>query len=270
MTAKRIILLVACCICGAHLTLSRAQELKSETTTNTHAFEMRAGAEFTKHFNRPKLSLGISEEIRARLFETNATPYFSRSYTTVQLTWHPIDYLKLETGYTLRLLGNKGWTDPNEFFRHRALFALVGQLRLGQWKLSLRERLDIDIRTDSVNLNEKNATDLKLRHRLQVDYTLRSKPLKLFASCELKNTLIAPTEYLNTVAGTSYAQYISNVRAKFGVRWRVTKRSAMDFVYRFDYGYNRDINITKSKQNIKLTHEHEYTHILSILYNFDW
>ena len=268
---RRFLLIVGLSVAGLLLNNIHAQELKSETTTKTHAFELRFGADFTKHFNRPHLSLSLAEEIRSRLYETNNSPYFSSSYTTVQLTWHPIDYLKLETGYTLRLLGDKGWTDPNEFLRHRVLFAVVGQVRLGQWKLSLRERLDVNMRTDSVNANEKNATDLRLRHRLQVDYTFRAKPVKLYASCELKNTLIAPTTYLNSVVGAgTYSQYLSDVRARLGVRWRLTKRSSLDFIYRFDYAYNRDINLTKAKQNIELTHAYEYAHILSIIYNFDW
>ena len=264
--------LIACLVCaGVFLNNVRAQEMKSVETAKIHAVELRVGADFTKHFDRPHITLNISEEIRSRLFETGTSAYFSRSYTTVQFGWHPIDYLKLETGYTLRLYGNKGWSDPNEFLRHRVFFALIGQVRLGQWKLSLRERLDVNMRTDSVNTDEKNKTDLRLRHRFQVDYTFFNKPVKLFASCELKNTLIAPTDYLNAAAGSDmYSQYLSDVRARFGVRWRITKRSSMDFIYRFDYAYNRDINITKVGKKVELTNAYEYAHILSICYNFDW
>ena len=245
--------------------------MKSIETSKIHAAEIRIGAEFTKHFNRPHLTLGVSEEIRSRVFETDASAYFRTSYTTVNFGWHPIDPLKLETGYTLRLFGNKDWSDPNEFLRHRVFFSVVGQWRIGHWKLSLRERLDVNMRTDSVNTNEKNATDLRLRHRLQVDYTFPNKPVKLFASCELKNTLIAPTDYINAAAGANtYGQYLSDVRARFGVRWRLTKRSSLDFIYRFDYGYERDINITKAAQKVELTHVYEFAHILSIIYNFDW
>ena len=153
-----ILLIVSC-----SFVYTRAQELKSEETQKVHAAEIRVGAEFTKHFDRPHLTLGVSEEIRSRVYETNNSAYFRRSYTTVQFGWHPIDPLKVETGYTLRLFGDKGWTAPKEFLRHRVYACVIGQLRLGQWKLSLRERLDVNMRADSVNVNEKSAVDLRLR-----------------------------------------------------------------------------------------------------------
>ena len=251
--------------------LGWAQEIKSDDTIRTTGVDIRVEAEFTKHFERQHLTLGIGEEICARVYETNGSAYFHRSYTSVSLAWEPIPYLKLGTGYTLRLFGNKGWTDPNEFLRHRVTFSVQGQVKLGRVKLSLRERLDINCRTDSVNPLEKSATDLRLRHRIHADYTLRAKPIKLYANCELQHTLNTPVEYLNTVAGTdAYGQYIHKVRTDIGVRWRLNKRNALSFGYVFDYRYERDVNITHKKQNIELTHNYDYVHALVVRYEFDW
>ena len=38
---------------------------------------------------------------------------------------------------------------------------------------------------------------------------------------------------------------ISDIRTQVGVKWRLTRLSSLDFYYRFTYGYNRDVNITK-------------------------
>ncbi len=249
----------------------KAQEIKSADTTRTNAVEIRVGAEFHKHFNRANLTLSLSEQIRSRVYETDADAYFRRSYTTLQLMWAPVPYIKIGTGYTLRLFGDKGWSDPNEFLRHRPFVVVIGQYKVGQWKLSLREKLDINCRTDSINTDEKPLVDLTLRHRLQVEYGFFSKPIKLYANTELKNTLNRPTEYLNAAdASGNFGQYLCNVRAYLGIRWRIDKLNSLDFAYRFDYSYERDINITRNKGKIELTHMYGYTHALVLTYKLDW
>ena len=40
--------------------------------------------------------------------------------------------------------------------------------------------------------------------------------------------------------------------------------------YRFQYGYNRNINITKNRGYIQLTEEKNYLHAIGIVYNLDW
>ena len=254
----------------------KSQEIKSSETLKTHAVEIRVGADFVKHFDRQNLTLALSEQVRSRVYETDASPYFHVSYTTLALNWHPIPYLKIGAGYTMRLFGDKGWSDPNEFIRHRPFVSLVGQYKVGQWKFSLREKLDINCRADSVNTNEKPAVALMLRHKLQAEYSFFAKPVKLYANCELKHTLNQPTEYINTAYANTYGetrhfgQYLCNVRAYLGVRWRIDKLNSLDFAYRFNYGYERDVNITRAKANVELTHEYEFTHALVITYKLDW
>ena len=46
--------------------------------------------------------------------------------------------------------------------------------------------------------------------------------------------------------------------------------SSLDFYYRFQYGYNRDINITKNKGYIQLTEKTTYLHAIGVTYNLDW
>lgn len=266
---RRLLLILVCL--GIAVFSVNAQQLKSNDTIRTNAVDIRVGAEFHKHFNRANLTLSLNEHICARVYETDAAPYFRRSYTTLQLMWSPIPYFKMGAGYTLRLYGDKGWSDPNEFLRHQPFVEILGQYKVGQWKLSLREKLDINCRTDSVNPDEKPQVDLTLRHRLQVEYSFFGKPVKLYANTELKNTLNRPTDYLNAAdESRNYGQYLCNVRAHFGVRWRLNKMNSLDFAYRFNYSYERDINITRNKGNVELTHMYGFTHALVLTYKLDW
>ncbi len=279
---KRFLLLTILFCCGL---TTYAAKLKYDSTAVSQTFETRISADFTKHF-RQKITLGFSEEIRLQFFNQvaksatgssataytlNETPdYFRRSYTTLSLGYKPIDYLGINAAYTLRLLGNKDWNDPKEFIRHRATLALTGHIQANQWKFSLRERLDINCRMDSVNTDEKAPVDLRLRHRLHASYDIMGKPIRLFLNFELINTLNAPTDYLNAVTGKDYGQYLSDIRTELGVRWRLDKRNTLAFSYRFNYSNERDIDISKSAKNIRLWQEKGYGHIFAINYEFDW
>lgn len=266
MSKKPLIYIVL----GAFLALPtalRAQEIVSTETTREQVAEMRVNAGYYQSFNYG-LGLSLEEEVRACLGGTSPAA-FSRSYTTVAFDYEPIPYLNLEAGYTLKIYGNTGWSDPREYIRHRAFLNLTGQVKINRWKLSLRERLLADCRTDSVNPNEKNAVDLSMRHRLQATYSMSSKPLEFHIGIEFANTLNAPTEYLNACSTTHYGQYLSRIRPEAGVRWRIDKRNSLALSYRFDYGYKRDLNIEQESGNVELTNACHYNHLIILSYRFN-
>lgn len=254
-----------------------AWEYDSYGNTMEQSVEIRVGADFSKKWKNG-LSLSLSEDVRVGLYDelsgVNAKdefvdtvngPAFNKSYTTVALAYSPIKYLKFDVGYTLRLLGGKDWSDYNEYLRHRTHIGLTGIYDTHYVKLSLRERLLCDIRTDSVNLLEKQQYEWLLRSRLAAEFYVPGKPVKPYAWIELENTLNA-TEYQQKDGH----QYISQVRTQAGLKWRLSRRSSLDFYYRFQYGYNRDINITKRKGYIQLTEERSYLHAIGVAYNLDW
>ena len=254
-----------------------AWEYDSYGNTMEQSVEIRVGADFSKKWKNG-LSLSLSEDVRVCLYDklsgVNAKdefvdtvngPAFNKSYTTVALAYSPIKYLKFDVGYTLRLLGGKDWSDYNEYLRHRLHIGLTGIYDTHYVKLSLRERLLCDIRTDSVNLLEKQQYEWLLRSRLAAEFYVPGKPVKPYAWIELENTLNA-TEYQQKDGH----QYISQVRTQAGVKWRLSRRSSLDFYYRFQYGYNRDVNITKRKGYIQLTEETSYLHAIGVAYNLDW
>lgn len=267
-----------CVVCLLFLSPNvMAWEYDSYGNTMEQSVEIRVGADFSKKWKNG-LSLSLSEDVRVGLYDklsgVNAKeefvdtvngPAFNKSYTTVSLAYSPIKYLKFDVGYTLRLLGGKDWSDYNEYLRHRLHIGLTGIYDTHYVKLSLRERLLCDIRTDSVNLLEKQQYEWLLRSRLAAEFYVPGKPVKPYAWIELENTLNA-TEYQQKDGH----QYISQVRTQAGVKWRLSRRSSLDFYYRFQYGYNRDVNITKRKGYIQLTEETSSLHAIGVTYNLDW
>ena len=161
---------------------------KHIVTPETHLF-----ATFVKSFDHG-LSLTFEEEIRSAPSH--------RSHTTVGLTYAPIKYLSVYAAYTLKLYGDQGWTDVDKYLRHRANLLVTGQVKLGQWSLSLREGVMLDARCDEVDSREKNAVDFTLRSRLQAVYSIPETPLGIVGKFEVLNTLNAPVTYLNSIANS--------------------------------------------------------------------
>ncbi len=276
---KRVVSILIVCVLS--LPLLAQSELKSETDTTLQQLQVRVGATFTKSLPH-NFELSIGEEIRIIGYEHNHTAeragqpasYFQRAYTTVGIGYEPIEYLKADAEYTLKLYGQHGWSDPNEYLRHRASVSLTGQYAYLDWKFSLRERFVADFRTDSINPLEKPRCDMQLRHRVQVSYSPRFRPYRPYVNVELINTLNQPTyepPYTNE-RGESYrgGQYVSSVRTAIGCKYRASKRSSLNFYYRFDAGWANDYNITHAKQHLEVVHETTYTHIVGLIYEFDW
>ena len=237
---------------------------ESQESTTEQVVQFRAGVDFSKKWNNG-LKFSASEEVRVDAYNSLYGANFSKAYTTLTLGYSPIEYIKMDVGYTLRVMGRKNWNDPNEVLRHRVFFSAGAVYPTRYVKLSLRERFLCEMRTDSVNLLEKNKYNWLLRSRIGADFIVPGKPVKPYIWCELENTLNVP-EYQQKEG----RQYISRVRTQAGVKWRLNAVHSLDFYYRFQYKYNRDINITKNKGYIELTEATTYLHAIGVVYCLDW
>ena len=237
-----------------------AQKIFSESDTHTVTPEAHIFATFVKSFDHG-LSLTFEEEIRSAPTH--------RSHTTIALGYAPIEYFNLYAGYTVKLYGNQGWTDPNKYIRHRANILLTGQVKLGQWNLSLREGVMLDARADKIDTREKNVVDFTLRSRLQAVYSIPETPLGIVAKFEILNTLNAPVEYLNSFSSKKYGEYISELRPELGLQWKINKQHSLTLAYRYNYIYGRDINILDSG-DVELSHNYTSKHLILLSYKLGW
>ena len=238
-----------------------AQEAIIEKDTSIVTPEAHFFATFVKSFDHG-LSLTFEEEIRSAPSH--------RAHTTVALGYTPIQYLNIYAGYTLKLYGNQGWTDPNKYLQHRANILLTGQVKLGQWNLSLREGVMLDGRTGQVDKRIKNQVDFTLRSRLQAVYSIPETPLGIVAKFEILNTLNAPTEYINQVSNIKYGQYISELRPEAGVQWKINKQNSLTLTYRYNYLYDRGISIDDTIGNVTITNKYTTKHLILLAYKFGW
>ena len=238
-----------------------AQTIVSEQTMHTQTPEAHIFATFVKSFNHG-LSLTLEEEIRSAPSH--------RSHTTIALGYAPIEYFNIYAGYTVKLYGDQGWTDPNKYIRHRANVLFTGQVKLSQWNLSLREGVMLDARADKIDTREKNTVDFTLRSRLQAVYSIPKTPLSIVGKFEVLNTLNAPVDYINTITSANeYGQYISELRPELGLQWKIDKKNTLSLAYRYNYIYGRGINILDSG-DVELSHSYTVKHLMLLTYKLGW
>ena len=256
----------------ALLPLSIFAQAITESDSHTVTPEAHIFATFVKSFDHG-LSLTIEEEIRSAPSH--------RAHTTLGLTYSPIPYLSAYAAYTLKLYGDQGWSDVDKYLRHRANLLITGQVKLGQWNLSLREGVMLDARCDEIDHREKNAVDFTLRSRLQVVYSIPKTPLGIVGKFELLNTLNAPVAYLNSIShsqspisnslnGDSYGEYISELRPELGLQWKIDKQNSLTLSYRYNYLYDRSINVEDETGDVSLTHKYTTKHLILLAYKFGW
>ena len=256
----------------ALLPLSIFAQAITESDSHTVTPEAHIFATFVKSFDHG-LSLTIEEEIRSAPSH--------RAHTTLGLTYSPISYLSVYAAYTLKLYGDQGWSDVDKYLRHRANLLITGQVKLGQWNLSLREGVMLDARCDEIDHREKNAVDFTLRSRLQLVYSIPKTPLGIVGKFELLNTLNAPVAYLNSIShsqspisnslnGDSYGEYISELRPELGLQWKIDKQNSLTLSYRYNYLYDRSINVEDETGDVSLTHKYTTKHLILLAYKFGW
>ena len=255
---------------------------ETPNSTTTHSVQLRAGADISKKWHNG-LSLHFNEDLRFDLFGVTDgvyyNPTFNKSYTTLSLSYkHPgFRYLKGEAGYTLKILGTKDWSDATKWLRHRVFFGLTGSYRYEQWSFSLRERFLTEIRMGDIDYHsasgcyEHNRADWYLRSKAEVAYHAMSKPLKPYLWCELVNTLNANAlqqKYADNNPSNAGHQYIRRVRTSVGVVWKLNSRNSLDFYYRFNYGYDREVTVKAKSQKVYLTEEYSFQHVIGVVYHF--
>ena len=269
---------------------ARAWSYNETRNSTSHSAQLRVGADVHWRWDNG-LGLSLDEDLRFDMVNSTALqttsgtttallgPDFEKSYTTLSLSYkHPrFKYIKADAGYVLKLT-KKDTLDVNKIMRHRVFFGVTGSYRYENWSFSLRERFMTEIRMGDIDLHtatgcyEHNRADWYLRSKVEVAYHAVSKPLKPYIWCEVVNTLNAnelQRYYANNDPTNSGHQYVHRVRTGLGVVWRLTRRSSLDFYYRFNYGYDRDVNVKPNSQKIILTEERSFQHAIGITYSFN-
>lgn len=67
-----------------------------------------------------------------------------------------------------------------------------------------------------------------------------------------------------------YGQYISELRPEAGLQWKIDKQNSLTLTYRYNYLYDRGININETTEDITLTNKYTTKHLILLAYKFGW
>ena len=181
--------------------------------------------------------------------------------------YKPLPFLKLGAEYALvnDRDAESGWD-----VRHRLNFDVTGMYRAGRVKLSLRERVRLRFRGDSVNRFEKPDPFVTLRSRLKAAYDIRHSRWEPYAYVELYTTLNAPAPVDNYKTGAfSHDNYINRVRVALGTQYKIDRRNRLDFYYmvHFDREYRARYRANKGDMK-EWSLLKQCSHVFGIDYNF--
>ncbi|MCR5351433.1 MAG: DUF2490 domain-containing protein, partial [Bacteroidales bacterium] len=204
-----------------------------------------------------KLSKGLHLTAEYELRTENALSKIDRHQATLGLDYKFNDWLKGGLEYTFfdRYGSTAGWQP-----RHRLSGSLTFGYRLGDWRFSLRETLQLTHKTEEINSYQEARNPLALKSRFKIQYK-GFQSVEPYIYFELKNTFNDPacTATYNSSTGTysNYAftgytdTYFSRYRGGLGFEWKLSKNHALEFYGLLDYCYDKNIDTNKEGTKLK-------------------
>ena len=203
------------------------------------------------------LSLEWSEQARMH----NNVSDLDKVISSVGINYKALPWLKVGASYGFVNVRDEEYdTKTKETLvewqnRHMVNVDVTGSYKVGRVKLSLRERVRFNFRTDSVNKYEHSNPAISLRSRLKAAYDIRQCRWEPYAYVELYTTLNAVTAVPNYKQyEVAYKQYISRVRFSVGTEFKINNHNRLDFYYRFHMNQGYDVRYKGKSGDLKTNH----------------
>lgn len=238
--------------------VSRAQGTAGDLETD---FSTRTSLAVDK-----RLAKGLHLEAEYELRTENALSKIDRHQASFGLSYKFNDWLKGGVSYTFfdRYGTNAGW-EP----RHRLSGSLTFAYRAGDWRLSLREMLQLTHKTEDLNVWQETRNGLALKSRLKIQYKGFAN-VEPYGLLELKNVLNDPLYKNGSFSGYTDA-YITRYRGGLGLEWKFGPQHALNFYGLADYYYEKNIDTNKEGTKLKsLTYDRKFNTTVGIGYTFSF
>ena len=238
--------------------VSRAQGTAGDLETD---FSTRTSLAVDK-----RLSKGLHLEAEYELRTENALSKIDRHQASFGLSYKFNDWLKGGVSYTFfdRYGTNAGW-EP----RHRVSAALTFGYRVGDWRFSLREMLQLTHKTEDLNVWQETRNGLALKSRFKIQYKGFAN-VEPYGLLELKTVLNDPLYKNGSFSGYTDA-YITRYRGGLGLEWKFGPQHALDFYGLLDYNYATAIDTNRAGTVIKsLSFDRKFNTTVGIGYTFSF
>lgn len=200
-------------------------------------------------FASEELRLG-GRDIMDRSYTETGVSYKVNSHLKVALSYTAIAvYKSEETELEDNITQVRYWYD----WRHRISGDLTGSFKTGQWRFSLRERVQGTYKTGELNNYQQPQTSWVLRSRLKASYKFRSVPLEPYA-CFEPRLLLNGAKWTDEGMTPQYEDatfvghkdvYFNRLRGMIGIGWTLNSRHSLDFYGIYDYLRDKEIDARK-------------------------
>ena len=218
--------------------------------------------------------LHVTAEGEARLSDNFSS--LGRYQAGLGVTYKISPVVKVGAGYLFieKLNSSSAWKP-----RHRFYADASATLKAGDWRFSLKERLQLTHR-DVNNAYQDNPNSLMLKSRFKVSYK-GFKGVTPYGYAEVRNVFNDPAcSAIWSTTSEAYSEYsfkgytdayINRVRGSLGVEWKMNKHHALDFYLLGDYGYEKDIDTdSKGTELRSLTYDQTFKTAFCIGYQFSF
>ncbi len=202
------------------------------------------------------LSFEWSEQVRLH----NNFSDLDKVVSSVGLNYKPLRWLKVGASYSLvnvrdediDVVDDTPVSSVEWKMRHMVNIDITGSCKVGRVKLSLRERVRLNFRTDSINRYERANPAISLRSRLKAAYDIRRSRWEPYAYVELYNTINARDAVPNyKTHNIAFKQYISRWRFAVGTEFKINNHNRLDIYYRFQMDQSYDVRYKNNKGDLK-------------------
>ena len=235
------------------------------------------GAEFGGRFSAAadwKLAPGLHAVFEGELRSRDNFAGLGRAQFGAGLEYKFSKALKASAGYVFMENTNNGsvWKP-----RHRAYADLTGTLKSGQWRFSLKERLQMTCKPGA-NPYQTTPYALALKSRLKASYK-GFGAVSPYAAAELRVALNDPacSATWNGGAYSGYTfkgytdTYADRLRGTLGAEWKLDRSNELDFYLLGDFNYNKAIDTDRAGTTLKsLTWEKSFLLSIGVGYKFSF
>lgn len=244
------------------LLLPMALKAQTETTLDPE-FGGRLSLSIDKKIVKG-LHISLEEEAR---FDNNFGS-LDRLQTSVGVSYKVHPNIKLGLGYAL-INGYGASSQSFKNARHRVMADVTGTLHLGDWNLSLKERLQMTHRTGDFNVYQNPQNALALKSRLTARYKAWGN-VQPYAYFEMRNYLNAPViaaayDGTNCLTLDDYSEtgepgwfltgfndgYVNRLRGSLGLDIKLDKCNTLNFYILCDHIVDKVVDANAEGTKLK-------------------
>ncbi len=223
-----------------------------------------------------KLAKGLHLSVDGELRMKDNLSAVGRWQAGVGLTYKVNPYLKIGGGYIfIDKLKSSGTWSP----RHRFYVDVTGGIRAGDWRFSLKERLQLTHRNAAdMNVFQANPNSLALKSRLKAEYK-GFQSVSPYAFVEARTVFNDPActaKYDGTAFSdyqfTGYSDaYFNRFRGALGLEWKLSRQHALDFTILGDYCYDKAVDTNAEGTTLKsISYDRAFNTSFCIGYKFSF